>query len=233
MMRRDRPSRLSPWDELRRRLAKRTGPRAYEPLTAEPVTPLHILHGGEPPRRLFYFTKDVLCRDWLFRGWPPLDWSALVRPRLPSADSLAVIRAHVRGLRYPFLFVGDLDPLDLTVFAILRSGDVSLGGRAGRGLPVEYLGVDDRLLALSEAHLLQGYTVERLAFEMWELEREHFRLVRELLPDLEALVGPRCLGLLESGKMLDLAALANMAFHDEAYLEEFYAWFHQTPGRHA
>ena len=219
------------WDELRRRLAKHAGPRAYEPLSAEPVIPLQIMHASEPTQRLFYFTKDVLCRDWLFRGWPPFDWSAMVRPGLPAPDCFEMIRAHVRGLRCPFLFAGDLDPLDLTVFAVLRSGDLALSGRRARGLPVEYLGVDDRLLAVSEAHLLPGYTVERLAFDMWELEREHFHLVRELLPDLEALVGPRCLRLLESGKMIDLAAITNMAFHDEAYIEELYPWFHETPGR--
>lgn len=218
------------WEHLRRALEEHAGPRGYEALTAGQWPPLQVMYAGEPPQRLFYFTKDLLCRDWLRRGWPPFDWSALVRPRLPSPDYLAVVRTHARGLRLPLLFVGDLKPLDLTIFATLRSGDLSLRGRRLRGLDVCYLGVDDRLLALSEAHLLPGYTVERLCFEMWELEREHFQLMRELLPDLEELVGPRCLRLLESGRSLDLAALTNVAFHDETYQEELYAWFHETPG---
>ena len=52
------------------------------------------------------------------------------------------------------------------------------------------------------------------------IEREHLELVVGLLPDLEALVGSRCLELLTSGYKLELEGASNPALYQRGFAAE-------------
>ena len=67
-------------------------------------------------------------------------------------------------------------------------------------MKVEYRAVSDRWLALRQ----RRSSPIRGSLGMEALEREHYKIVKELLPDLERLVGPDCLELLDSGHKLEL-----------------------------
>jgi hypothetical protein len=129
-------------------------------------------------------------------GVPP---KAYVDAALHVAQSFGA-----RGLA----FVGDLDPLDLTAFAVLRE---NAGREAHR---IRYLGVGDDWLDLCARSLLRRvdrslstsypYTLKMTAFELAHLQR----LLRHV-PDLAAVVGPRSWELLASGMKVELEGASN------------------------
>ena len=161
---------------------------------------MQVYLGGGKPRRLLYFTKDMLCVRWMLGHQFPRHWVALVRYGPPPPSYLAEIRTFAQKLALPLLFVGELDPIDLTVYLMLLRGDVNLAAKRTRGIPVRYLGVSDRWLAMrrSKDVSIPG------SLGMERLEREHLRLVMKALPELKQLVGERCFALLEAGHKLEL-----------------------------
>jgi hypothetical protein len=175
-------------------------------MTASPWPNLEVYFGGERARRLFFFTKEYFCRDWLLEKQPPRDWNALVRRGIPSEHYIASVQRHARALGLPVLFVGDLSVEALANFLVLRVGSPDLELRHGSGLPVQYLGVDDRWLALAEANRAPG--ARDMPFSLLgEYEPEQADLLCELIPDLERLVGPRCFSLFKSYRSLGLEVL--------------------------
>ena len=101
----------------------------------------------------------------------------------PSRASFELLTHHARWARRPIFFVGDLDPLDLTIFAALLSGGADLRPSPGT-VPIRYLG-----------------------------EREHLVVVKRVLPTLDQLIGPECLALLESGRKLELEGAGHSPPH--------------------
>lgn len=193
---------------------------------------LEVFHGGARPRRLFFFSKDYLCRDWLLEQQPPHAWSALVRYGIPAEDYIATVRRHARMLGLPVLFVGDLDAHDLATFLVLRLGSPDLESRRGAGLPVQYLGVDDRWLALAKAHLAAGQKADSLPLSMrGECEAELIDLLCELMPDLPRIIGPRCFELLKAGRILSMETMSNPAFYVDSYPEKLRRHLHEAAGK--
>jgi hypothetical protein len=179
----------------------REGAQDYEPLRPSVWPPLHVYASEGKPRRLLYCTKEALCQRWVMDEVFPAGWVALSRYGLPTPEYLDEIGLHRARHRLPLLFVGDLDPLDLTTFALLRGSHAKP--------PVVYAGIDDRWLALCERNAVRKHALEEALLTMGTLEREHLSIARDLLPDLEDLIGPRCLALLESGKKLELEGACN------------------------
>ncbi len=108
---------------------------------------------------------------------------------LPSRTDLGWIAALI-GSR-ELLFLGDMDPVDLVVFAWLRS---SLSPRQ-----VTFAGVNDALLeaaGLSET--------PAVAMPLAPSEQQSLALLRKVLPDLGHTVGPNCARLLEQGHKIEL-----------------------------
>jgi hypothetical protein len=179
----------------------------YEPLLHGVLAGFHVYRGRGQPRLLLYCTKEFLLRHWALDEAFPTTWIGVAKYGLPTPEYLEELRLHTTRYRIPLMFVGDLDPIDLTVFSVLR-----------QNVPAHYLGIDDRWLALVDAHRHRRKPVENLMMKMKDLEREHFSIARQLLPDLERLVGPRCLAFLESGAKLELEGACNPAFHSKKFL---------------
>lgn len=198
------------WGRFVRKVEQKL-PGEYESLLPAQEPPLSVYCGGNRPRRLYFFTKDLLCRRWLQDEMFPKDWIALCRHSIPSAQYLEEIAAHVARLRLPLLFVGDLDPLDLTIFMMIR--DALRSSRTPDRWGAHYGGVDDRWLALGDRYRRQGKRLDAALLHMESLEREHFQWVEELIPELDELVGPRSLEILQSGRKLELEGAVALDLH--------------------
>lgn len=203
------------WKEFRDRV-ERKGLKSYESLRPFPY-PMKLWFGRGRPTRMFYFTKpafmDYLGRQSLF----PEHWLAIERYSIPSQEAIATLHLLVKGFRLPLVFVGDLKPLDLTVFALLRRGATEFSSAKARPLPVVYAGLDDRWLAISDRFRRRGTEMPESRFG--DLEREHVDLLADLAPDLPALVGYRSWDLLKSGHDVMIEMTYNIGGYGKGYLE--------------
>lgn len=188
------------WRAFQRRV-ERTRDGDYESLLPFPF-PLKIWMGDRPPTRLLYVTKELLAEGlWSLRAFPP-DWLMITRYGIPTRESLDCVHHLASGFRLPVLFVGDLDPLDLTIFAILRSGDPGLSPKSRRRLDIRYGGINDAWLELATRY--RKPSCELSTIVMSRSEREHSELLERLLPDLENLIGPRSRAILGSGRKVEM-----------------------------
>lgn len=165
--------------------------------------PLWLQTGPGKPRRLLYFTKRSLPQNlWAYASMDlPGDLAMFWQSWFPSRQSCDLLIRCAREVGRPILFVGDLDPIGLTRFADLRS----------RGVPVEYLGIDDRWLQLCRKYVRPlGSTRgdKSISTPLDEDGLEHLALVTRLIPDLEQLIGPESFAFLQSGRRLELEGAA-------------------------
>jgi len=91
--------------------------------------------------------------------------------------------------------LGDADPSDLLIFALLRES-----------LPIEYAGLNDQLL-LNSGVELQGHLTIPLA----DSEVAALPLVSECFGDLPNHLGTWCSGLISSGRKIEVEALFSFA----------------------
>lgn len=202
--------------EWRRFLARALKTRygALEGLDAPPG-PLWLQTGPGKPRRLLYITKDTFPRIWSNATTLPDDLAMFWQWGFPSRASCDLLVRHAQEVGRPIYFIGDLDPLDLTRFADLRS----------RGVPVRYLGIDDRWLRLCREHVRsfgKGPDAHRgmrgITIEMDDTEREHFTVVTRLVPDVKRLIGSECFAFLQSGWKLELEGASHPGHFRKPFL---------------
>jgi hypothetical protein len=105
----------------------------------------------------------------------------------------------------------------LTVFALLRRGSPDFLTRRTSPLAIRYAGIDDQWIALAEQFRVSSK--EFPVLKMNRTEREHYRLLTRLVPDLKALVGERCFELLESGQQVYLEMTYNIGGYRQGYTQ--------------
>jgi hypothetical protein len=159
--------------------------------------PMRLWFGAGKPTRLLYFTKPAFI-DWLWRqSLFPRHWLAIERHSIPTRETIDTLHFITKGFHAPLVFVGDLRPIDLTAFALLRRGATRFSSRTVRPLPITYAGIDDQWLALSDKFRRHGKVMPES--RIGDIELEHLDLLEELAPDLSAIVGNRSWKLLKSG----------------------------------
>lgn len=90
-------------------------------------------------------------------------------------------------------FLGDMDPVDLLIFAWLRERLA--------GVLVEYTGVGDAYLAALEIELPDSFEITFATSE-----RAAMSLLNKVFPDLNEIVGPKCADLLQHGRKIEIEA---------------------------
>ena len=188
------------------------------PLTAYPV---------ERATLLLFVTKDALVRYWLHEELLPPTTAVFDLHGPATAQHCALVKRQADGLKVPHLFYGDLDPMDLTTFGTLRAGGTRWDHDPATAISLDYRGINDRVLALAEKNVNPSLRASQawdtaaeesstdppdsklrpLIFPMIPDERRHFEVLEKLMPDLEELVGPRCLELLRQGWKIEVEAL--------------------------
>jgi hypothetical protein len=113
---------------------------------------------------------------------------------LPCATDVDSVR-KLTGRR-KILFLGDLDPSDLLIFAWLRA---RLGPRR-----IEYLGIGDRLLNERAIVIPDSYWIK-----LSRSERRSLPVLNEAFPDFRDVAGPHCAAELDNGRKLELEAIVS------------------------
>ena len=141
---------------------------------------------------IIYTTKPVLVCGVLAEADRSSQTAVIGRYGLPRESDLPWLRQLI-GNR-PLLFLGDLDPVDLMVFAWLRL----------KASPdsISYLGVSDRLL-----HQIGVLPSTPPTIPYAPSERESSALLRDLLPDLVDVVGNQCAQFLDKKIKVELETL--------------------------
>jgi hypothetical protein len=195
--------------------------KSYESLKPFPY-PMKLWSGGGKPTRLLYFTKPAFI-DWLWRqSLFPKHWLAIERHSIPTQETIDALHFIAEGFQVPLVFVGDLRPIDLTAFALLRRGATSFSSRTVRPLPITYAGVSDRWLALSDEFRRPGKVMPES--RIGDIELEHLDLLEALAPDLSAIVGNRSWMLLKSGHDVLLEMTYAVGAYRTGYLERLIAY---------
>lgn len=118
---------------------------------------------------------------------------------IPAGREIDLLELMRRESGAPVSLFGDLDPDDLLVYSALRAG---LKGRR-----VEYAGVNSRLLNVA-ADALGAGAVEQAARPMDRREKALMRFIRtKELMDLESLLGPAAVHLLERGQKIEIESI--------------------------
>jgi hypothetical protein len=217
---------LDLWREFARHAAKEDP--TYEPLAPgiwPPSWPPATYHLSAPrPKRLLYFTKDFLLKQWLQQGPLPAGLGAIVRPGLATPNYCAWVRREAAAVKLPVLFIGDCDPYDLTVFLSLQRGSDDLVKAKETVVPVRYLGVDDRWLGLCAAAFSPpegGNPDFKLVLtEMTPIERRHLEVLLKVAPEIERLVGPRCMQILQAGRKLELEGACSRSLYADGFCQK-------------
>jgi len=195
--------------------------KSYESLKPFPY-PMKLWFGAGKPTRLLYFTKPAFI-DWLWRrSLFPKHWLAIERHSIPTRETIDALHFITKGFHAPLVFVGDLRPIDLTAFALLRRGATSFSSRAARPLPITYVGVGDRWLALSDEFRQSGKVMPES--RIGDIEVEHLDLLEALAPGLSAVVGDRSWRLLKSGHDVLLEMTYADGGYRAGYLEHLIAY---------
>ncbi len=113
---------------------------------------------------------------------------------LPSDSDMTRLRKIVVGKT--LLFLGDMDPVDLLIFAALKS--------ELQDCTVVHLGVCDTFLTSLQAHVPETYWLQ-----LSPAEADSRRFLDDCFRDVRAVVGPICAEMLAKGMKLELEAVVS------------------------
>lgn len=120
--------------------------------------------------------------------------SVIGRYGLPDENDLRWIQEIVG--RRKLIFLGDIDPPDLMIFAWLRD--------RMSPMRVEYAGISDRFLDLLGINGLESITIP------WsQSERSSSVILEQIFADLEDRVGPKCFELIDREYKIEIDAVVS------------------------
>jgi hypothetical protein len=121
-------------------------------------------------------------------------------------------------------FIGDLDPLDLTVYLALASR------LSRKGVIVEHVGVGDRWLERCLKYRPGDLVFAKIP--MGRAERAHVELLQQLPIDWDGIVGKRAMTILKSGSKVELEGATNPDIYGAALTRDLEReLFHSRPRR--
>jgi hypothetical protein len=112
---------------------------------------------------------------------------------LPMASDIAWFREM--AVPRQLLFLGDLDPPDLMIFAWLRESLFPT--------PIRYLGIGDELLRSLSLTVTSNFLIP-----CTQSERDVTARLDNMFPDWREITGPRCAALLTNGNKIEIEAVA-------------------------
>ena len=144
--------------------------------------------------RIVYATKPRHVVMAIDASATPDRFGMIGRYGLPQRADVKWIRDFVGNRKV--LFLGDLDPPDLIVYAYLRAHFAPV--------PLRHLGINDAFLKKQQSQLPEGFLMS-----LSKSERRSVPFLREVLPDLAKIVGRHCAQLLEDGRKIELEAVSS------------------------
>jgi hypothetical protein len=156
--------------------------------------PFTVIGRTKPAAPIIYATKVSQSVRAIYDSGDCAEFGLIGGYGLPIAADLLWIRKIVANRR--FYFLGDMDPVDLLVFAWLRE---SL-----RPQRVKHLGVNDQYLKDLKVRLPGSFTLK-----LSESEQESRKLLAVAFPRLRKTLGDHCADLLGQGRKIELEAVVS------------------------
>jgi hypothetical protein len=160
------------------------------------AVPYSVIGPAPVAGSLVFATKPTLVSVAIHVEGSAAGLSLVGRYGLPREADLNWIIPMI-GTR-ELLFLGDMDPPDLMVFAWLRD--------RLRPKQVRFLGVNDQFLDVSGISAPESF-----AIPLAGSERRSLAVLPEVLPDFREIVGPHCAQMLESEYKIEIEAILNAA----------------------
>jgi hypothetical protein len=155
--------------------------------------PFSVIRPAGAAAPVLYTTKPSIVTPIIDREARP-GFGMIGRYGLPGEADLRWIHKVIG--RHPLLFLGDMDPVDLMVFAWLRA--------VLRPRPVTYLGVNDDFLKALELPSTGSSSIPCAPSE-----RASIALLKRVFPDLTEKVGHKCAEMLERGEKVELDVIVS------------------------
>ena len=224
--RRPRPGPLDLWRDFARHAAK--DDPTYDPVAPgvwPPSWPPATYHLSTPsPKRLLYFTKDFLLKQWVQQGPLPVGLGGRRALRAGHAELLRL--AEARGRRRSGCRSSSSATATRTTS---RSSSASSAAATSSSRPprrrcrCRYLGIDDRWLGLCAAAFTPpeggNPDFKLVMVEMTPLERRHLEVLLQVAPEVERLVGPRCMQILRAGRKLELEGACSRGLYADGFCQ--------------
>jgi hypothetical protein len=158
------------------------------------AVPFSLIAPKSGDGRMIFTTKPALVSTALKKHGASERFGVIGRYGLPSERDMHWI-CHAVGPR-AFLFLGDMDPADLLVFAWLRA---SLQPKQ-----IEYVGVNDSFLSA-----LHVAPTELPVIPLAASEQASLVLLEKAFPDFRDAVGHQCAQMLDDGYKLELEGVVS------------------------
>jgi hypothetical protein len=164
--------------------------------------PIEVVTGASPRSRWVFSTKVSTLMRMVGTTDVPDDVGLIGRYGVGSPATFEVVK-KVLGPDCTVDFFGDLDPLDLTIYLLLRNE-----------VPVRYIGVSQPWLVAAEAAFptsppRTGLSFERHTIKMTTFEQEHWRLLKQAGFNLDDVLGSAATEILDAGRKVELEAVIN------------------------
>jgi hypothetical protein len=141
---------------------------------------------------VFYCTKQHIASDAMDDKLASFDAMLVSRSGLPREEDVKWLQDLFSDRQV--VFVGDLDPVDVMIFAWLRLRLASTR--------IAHHGINDQLIGILNLSIPKNYQIELKA-----IERAAAAELTDIVPDLEKLLGRECLQILTDGNKLELEAI--------------------------
>ncbi len=160
----------------------------------ERTVPYSVIGPADSIGQVIFTTKPMILSTAIQSQDVNEEFGMVGRYGLPCKGDLRWICDLVGSRR--LLFLGDMDPVDLMIFAWLRA---ILQAR-----PVKYLGVSDDFL-----NSLQVCPTESLVIASAPSEEKSLVLLEKVFPDFRETVGHKCAKILMRGQKIELEAIVS------------------------
>lgn len=158
------------------------------------TSPYSVIGPGAHSGRMIFATKPGIVSAIVDERKASDEFGMIARYGLPSQTDLHWISKVIGPCE--LLFLGDMDPVDLMIFAWLRA---RLWPK-----PINHIGVNDAFLAAVKIS-----SIKTLSMPCGPSEQASLAVLKKVLPDLRKTVGPKCARMLERGHKLELEGIAS------------------------
>ncbi len=160
----------------------------------DPSTPYQVISPASRVGRVVFATKSFPVVHAINECGARAGLGVIARYGLPSENDIRWIADF--AAKHELLFLGDMDPVDLLIFAWLRAHL--------RPERITHLGVNDAYLAALKVDLPESFILACSPSEQASLP-----LLEEILPDLGQTLGPMCYSTLQQGRKIELEAIVS------------------------
>lgn len=151
---------------------------------------------------VYYFPKSSIAFAAAQKVEGPIDFGIISHSGLPNEVDVDWLVTAIGNRQ--LLFIGDLDPADIMIFAWLRDRLSSLR--------VTHLGINDLFLERVKVVVPRRYQIRMRSSEVTACVA-----ITQTIPDLAQMLGPNCFQVLANGYKIEIEAIISSIGVDNAF----------------